>query len=154
MPNGIFDPLALRDFERARSRAFWRDLVSWVTGMCNEPLRLERVRGSLPAGGQHYLGLQAVSIKKIVGSAGRFRDFDRAFLPRQEHTMERWVRIDEAHIRQQPLPPVDLIKVGQVYFVKDGHHRVSVARARGQEFIDAVVIEIELLAPVDLADEC
>ena len=87
-------------------------------------------------------------IKQIVGSEDRFRDFDRAFLPRQAHTAGRWKNIDRAFLSDVILPPIQLYKVGNVYFVKDGNHRVSVARERGAEYIDAEVIESHIRAPL------
>jgi hypothetical protein len=138
------DRLALQDFESARQRVFWRDLVSLLTRKSNYPLSLNQVRGCLPLKQQHYQGLQIVPLSQIVGSEGRANDFDRAFFPRQERSRNRWMRIDQAYYQQVSLPPVELTKLGEMYFVSDGNHRVSVARTRGQEFIEAYVIEIEL----------
>jgi hypothetical protein len=143
--------LAEEDFERAYRRGFWRKLGSWLTGQSNELLPFDAVRERIPIRGQHYLGLQQVRIEQIVGSLGRYRDFDRAFLPRQDRTRGRWVSIDSAHYEDTILPPVDLFKVGEIYFVRDGNHRVSVARERGQEFMDAFVIEIDV--PVSMTTE-
>jgi hypothetical protein len=84
--------------------------------------------------------LRAVPIEQIQGSEGRTDDFDRDFNPLQEHTRNRWLSVAAAWRRGQPLPPVDLIQVGDVYFVRDGHHRISVARTMGQKAIDARVI--------------
>jgi len=98
--------------------------------------------------GQHYIGLREVPIENIVGSMGRYLDFDRAFLPRQTKTKNRWIQIDAAHLDQVYLPPVELFKIGEVYFVKDGNHRVSVARERGQLYIDAYVTEIDVPVPL------
>ncbi len=136
------------DFERAYRRGFWRKLSSWFTGERNELLPFDAVRERIPIQGQHYLGLRQVPIEKIVGSLGRYRDFDRAFLPRQARTRSRWVSIDSAHYEEVPLPPVELYKMGDIYFVRDGNHRVSVARERGQAFVDAYVIEIEVPVPL------
>ena len=97
----------------------------------------------LPFRGQRYIGLHEVPIDKIVGSMGRYRDFDRAFLPRQKRTKDRWINIGKAHYADVILPPVELYKIGEVYFVIDGNHRVSVARERGQIEVDAHVIEID-----------
>ncbi|MDQ7030757.1 MAG: hypothetical protein Q9O62_13745 [Ardenticatenia bacterium] len=142
------DELARHDFEHALRRAFWRQIISSLTGKSNELLPFEEVRKRLPLRGQRYLGLQSVPLSKIVGSESRYRDFDRAFLPRQTHTRDRWINIDKAHYRDIHLPPVELYKVGDVYFVRDGNHRVSVARERGQEFIDAYVTEIDVPVPI------
>ena len=144
---------AQEDFERAYRRGFWRKLSSWFTGERNELLPFDAVRERIPIRGQHYLGLQQVPVEQIAGSLGRYRDFDRAFLPRQDRTRSRWVSIDSAHYEDTPLPPVDLYKVGEIYFVRDGNHRISVARERGQEFVDAYVIEIEIPVPLTTDDQ-
>jgi hypothetical protein len=143
--------LAQDDFERAYRKGFWRKLSTWLTGQSNDLLPFEAIRDRLPFRGQHYTGLQQVKIDQIVGSIGRYRDFDRAFLPRQERTRGRWINIDSAQYEEIILPPVDLFKVGEIYFVRDGNHRVSVARERGQDYVDAHVTEIEV--PVTLTSD-
>jgi hypothetical protein len=85
--------------------------------------------------------MQTVRVEQIAGSLNRYHQFDRAFLPTQDDTSARWLSINRAFYQDVSLPPVVLYKVGQVYFVVDGHHRVSVAREQGQEFIDADVRE-------------
>jgi len=142
------DQLAREDFERAYRKGFWRKVSTWLTGERNELLPFDAVKERIPLRGQHYIGLQEVPIDQIVGSLGRYRDFDRAFLPRQARTRSRWVSIDSAHYDDVILPPVELYKMGEVYFVRDGNHRVSVARDRGQEFVDAFVVEIEVAVPL------
>jgi len=142
------DQLAREDFERAYRKGFWRKVSTWLTGERNELLPFDAVKERIPLRGQHYIGLQEVPIDQIVGSLGRYRDFDRAFLPRQARTRSRWVSIDSAHYDDVILPPVELYKMGEVYFVRDGNHRVSVARDRGQEFVDAYVVEIEVAVPL------
>jgi hypothetical protein len=138
------DQRAMHDFDRAASRAFWRRVVTRLTGENNELLPFDDVREKLIFRGQHYIGLKQVPITQIVGSMGRYNDFDREFLPTQTRTKGRWISIDKAHYYDINLPPVDLYKVGEIYFVKDGNHRVSVARERGQEYIDAYVTEIDI----------
>lgn len=140
--------LAAEEFDKARTKGFWNKVASWVTGKSNELLPFEEVRQRLPFEGQHYLGLRTVRLEKIVGSVGRYRDFDRAFLPQQSETQYRWQSIEEARAHGVVLPPVELYKIGDAYFVKDGNHRVSVARTHGQEFIDAHITEIEVPVPV------
>ena len=150
----IFERMAHQHFEYARHKAFWRDLFSRLTRKCNELLAFDQICQGLSLKGQYYRGLQVICLDKIVGSEGRYHDFDRAFFPRQSHTKERWVSIDQAYYKHTPLPPVELVKAGEVYFVRDGNHRVSVARSRGQEFIDAYVTEIEIPLSVDLCKKC
>jgi uncharacterized membrane protein YfbV (UPF0208 family) len=138
---------ASSDFERAVVKAFWRKVITWFKRENNQLLPYDEVRARIPIRGQHYIGFQQVPVEKIVGSLGRYRDFDRAFLPIQTKTRSRWMDIDIAHLKQVTLPPVDLFKIGDVYFVKDGNHRVSVARQRGQMYIDAYVTEVDVPVP-------
>jgi hypothetical protein len=90
--------------------------------------------------GQHAAGLQTVRIDQIRGSEGRSQDFDAEFRPLSEHTKQRWLSVASAWFQGLTLPPVELIQVGDSYFVRDGHHRVSVARAAGQQQIEAEVL--------------
>jgi hypothetical protein len=117
-------------------------------------LSFDQTSQSLPVNGYHDLGLRVVPVDKIIGSTGRYQEFDRAFLPRQSHTKDRWVKVDEAYYEQVPLPPVTLLKVGEVYFVTDGNHRISVARAHKQVFIDANVTELNTPIDLGLATAC
>lgn len=88
---------------------------------------------------QHYAGLQTVSLAQIAGSEGRGRDFDPVFRPLSLRSRERWIRIAIATLQGTAMPAVQLIQVGDGYYVRDGHHRISVAFAWGQAFIDAEV---------------
>ncbi|MFN2195182.1 MAG: hypothetical protein ACK2UW_03565 [Anaerolineales bacterium] len=144
----MFDKLANEDFDRALFKAFWRKIRNWFTGESNELMAYDEVKGRIPIRGQHDVGLVQVDVDQIVGSVGRYRDFDRAFLPTQTHTRNRWINIDKAHYQDIILPPVELFKIGELYFVKDGNHRISVARERGQKFVDAYVTEVAVPGPV------
>ena len=144
----MFDQMAKFDFERAMMKAFWRNVFSWLSGESNQLLPFDKVREHIPMIGQRYIGMKEVPIDHIVGSLGRYRDFDRAFLPLHKRTKDRWVSIDKARYEFVDLPPVELYKMGEVYFVKDGNHRISVARDHGQLFIDAIVTEIEIPIPL------
>ncbi len=97
--------------------------------------------GSRMSGDRHYVGVRVVPIDDIVGSENRSADFDPEFRPLEDHNQERWLRIATAMVEGETLPPVDLIRVNGVYFVRDGHHRISVARAMRQRYIDAEVVE-------------
>lgn len=136
------------DFERARQKAFLHDLVAVFARRQNDLIPYHEVRRRLSPERESYRGLQTVPIHAIVGSMDRFHDFDRAFLPRQRFTAGRWQNVDRAYYQDKHLPAIQLYKVGDVYFVKDGNHRVSVAREKGQEFIDAEVIEGHVRAPL------
>lgn len=145
--------LASQDFRRARRKAFWRALGLWLVRGDNALLAFDEIRRRLRADTQHEVGPRAVPIDRIVGSVGRYRDFDAAFLPRQVRTRGKWESVDSAQILGIELPPIELYQIGDVYFVKDGNHRVSVARERGQVFIDANVIVVETPAPVSSIED-
>ena len=143
-----------RDFSRARRKAFLRKVGAYLRRDpgSNQLLSFDEVKGALGAVSQVYLGMREVSVSKIVGSVGRHRDFDRAFLPSKPDLGTRWRRIDEImHRPEEELPPVSLYKIGDAYFVQDGNHRVSVARQQGVEMIDAEVIELRSRVPIDSA---
>jgi hypothetical protein len=105
-------------------------------------LSFNDVKEILKPKNQTYKGMQTIPIDRIVGSEGRYRDFNKYFLPKSDHLKSRWVRVDEARINDIILPPIQLYEIGGVYFVRDGNHRVSVARSQGVEMIDAEVISL------------
>ena len=144
----MYRQMAFSDFRKAQRRALWRRIRSWFTGEDLALLPFDQVRGELPFGGQRDLGVHSIPIENIVGSVSRYKDFDRAFLPTQEITTERWVNIGTLRYKSVELPPIEAYKIGDVYFVKDGNHRVSVARERGQLAIDAYVTEIDVPVPL------
>jgi hypothetical protein len=129
------------DFSRARFKAFLNRIRSLVSGQPTTLLSYDEIKEKLHIGGPIYRGVQTVRVDQIVGSLNRYHQFDRAFLPVEDEIASRWQNIDRAFYQDISLPPVVLYKVGQVYFVVDGHHRVSVAREQGQEFLEAEVRE-------------
>jgi hypothetical protein len=138
----------LETFNAARRRAFMQDMLAELSGRSDDLLSFTDVREQLQLGeAPADFTLQEVPLKKIVGSVGRYRDFNRAFLPRGHIDAQRWARIDRLQ-RQTDLPPIDLFKIGEAYFVQDGNHRVSVARARGGTTIRASVVEIPVRVPL------
>jgi hypothetical protein len=88
---------------------------------------------------RHYGGIKPVSIEKICGSMGRSADFDNRFHPLSDRIRDRWVGVATVRFQNVPLPPVSLIQIRDYYFVVDGHHRISVARALGESAIDAEI---------------
>ncbi len=126
-------------YARARSRAHWGQLRSALTRRSDRLLNLAEIDAIGPLGSCHYDGMQTVPICHIQGSHGRAYDFDADFNPLRDHNKGRWLSVAGARQRGKPLPPVDLVQVGGIYFVQDGHHRISVARALGQQAIEAKV---------------
>jgi hypothetical protein len=139
---------ARADFNAARAKAMFRELLALLTGRDNQLLAFDRVASKLRVGGPIYRGVKTVRLDQIVGTVNRYHDFDRAFLPTQTFTANRWQRVSRAWYDDISLPPILLYQVGDIYFVVDGHHRVSVAREQGQEFIDAEVRECRVKVPV------
>jgi len=139
---------ARADFNSARAKAMFRELLALLTGRHNQLLAFDQVASSLRVGGPIYRGVKTVRLDQIVGTVNRYHDFDRAFLPTQTFTADRWQRVSRAWYDDISLPPILLYQVGDIYFVVDGHHRVSVAREQGQEYIDAEVRECHVKVPV------
>jgi hypothetical protein len=136
---------AQHDFLRARRRATLARLAARLRGEPGDVgvvLPYEEVLQALGFVSERYIGLQVVALDAIVGTVDRGRDFDRSFRPTSGRVRGRWEQIAEAMRRGDAMPPVDLAKIGEIYFVRDGHHRVSVARALGRKEIDAYVTEI------------
>lgn len=129
------------DFGRARRKAFLNRVRSILSGRPTTLLSYDDVKSALHIGGPVYRGVQTVRVDQIVGSLNRYHQFDRAFLPVEDRIGSRWQSVDRAFYQEISLPPILLYKIGEVYFVVDGHHRVSVAREQGQEFIEADVRE-------------
>jgi len=136
------------NFQEARRKALLVALRDLLRGQPNEMLSLADVRARLNVRGQRYLGRHAVPIDHIIGSEGRYGDFNRYFLPRSDKLEERWSSIDQARQRSIELPPVDLYKIGDIYFVRDGNHRVSVGRQQGVAYIDADIVELVVDIPL------
>jgi hypothetical protein len=136
---------AQTDFSRARRR---RVLERLAARLRREPadfhviLPFEEVVEALGRRGERFLGLQTVPLDSIVGSVDRTRDFDRSFRPTSRRTRKRWERMATAARRGEAFPPIDVYRIGEVHFVKDGHHRVSIARAQGLPDIDAYVTDV------------
>jgi hypothetical protein len=137
------------DFIRARRRALLLAVVSRFRGehASNRLLSFDDVRRELVADNRLYRGVRVVEVDEIVGSVGRWRDFDGSFLPARASMGERWKRIDRAFHRGEDLPAVELYKIGEAYFVVDGHHRVSVARYHEVPTVEASVAEFHPKLP-------
>lgn len=133
-------------FRKALTTGLGKRFWAKLTGRDNVLQDLNQVLAGGQVDGRSYIGIQSVAIALIQGSEGRVDDFDADFNPLQSHTMERWVSVAVARRRGVALPPVELVQVGQVYFVRDGHHRISVARTQGQTVIEAEVTLLQMAA--------
>ena len=136
------------DFDSAKYNAFKEELRGFLLRKSRRLLPFERVKDKLEIWFARDIGIQAVPIENIVGSEGRYQSFTRHFLPLQEDLRNRWKKVDQARCSKKELPPVELYKVGNAYFVKDGHHRVSVARTKGSKYIEAQIYEYECDVPL------
>ena len=132
--------LSKQKFDLARRQARREQIAAWLTGRDASLLPFDEIRRNLRQQSPLYKGIQEVALEKIVGSVGRFKDLTRHFLPRNDQMRERWIGVDLL-IDKSGWPPIDLYQVGDVYFVKDGNHRVSVARQMEMTFIEAHVWE-------------
>ena len=137
------------DFSLAMQKAFWDELKGFINRKSPRLLPFEEVKDKLEIWFVQDLGTQTIPVDTIVGSEGRYRSFTRRFLPLQEDLRDRWKKVDQAYYAHHDLPPIELYKVCDAYFVRDGHHRVSVARAKGVKNIEAHVYEYECDVPLD-----
>jgi hypothetical protein len=137
---------AQSDFAKARRSRMLADLARRLRFEPDDVgyiLPFEEVIEALGRVGEHDLGLQTIELDSIVGTVDRTKDFDRAFRPTSPRLRARWQRIAEAQRRGESFPPISVFRIGELHFVRDGHHRVSVARSLGRNDIDAYVTEVE-----------
>ncbi len=130
---------AIKKFDMAYIQGRLHTLWTRLFHRPHRLLTLKEMEASVAVGNRHFEGIKAVPIDQIRGSENRSHDFDDQFNPLQRHDRERWVSVAAAMQQERGLPPVELIKVGETFFVRDGHHRISVARALGQKDVDASV---------------
>src|ERR671911_2504409 len=137
------------DFTRARRRARLRAVLARIRREhnSNRLLSFDDVRRELVANNRLHRGTRVVEADEIVGSVGRWDEFDRSFLPARASVGHKWKRIDRAFHRAEDLPPVELYEIGDAYFVVDGHHRVSVARYHHVPTVEAAVAEFRPKIP-------
>ena len=140
---------AVQDFDRLRERAIIQDLVSAITRSPRHLLAFEEVRHLLHITEVGERGLRDIPLDKIVGSVGRYNDFTRSFLPRTSASRQRWANLKNLASGLSGWPPIEVYQVGDVYFVKDGNHRVSVAMDMGMKTIQAYVTECVSPVPLD-----
>lgn len=139
---------AVDDFGKARFKERILSVLNLLSPEKQQLLSLYDIKSLVKPKNESYKGMKVVPIKDIVGSEGRYRDFNKAFLPRKEHLRNRWISVDKAHITDVILPPIKLYKIGDLYFVRDGNHRVSVAKMQKVYAIDAEVVELNAEIPL------
>jgi hypothetical protein len=138
------------DFLRMRRRQVLAKLAHKLSrgpDDVNLILPFDEVVAALGYEGEQFVGLKTIKLSALVGTVDSRRDFDRRFRPTSTRVRERWERLALAQRRGEPMPPIDVYRVGDVYFVRDGHHRVSIALASGQTTIDAYVTEVRTTLP-------
>ena len=129
------DNTAMDDFTKAKTKAQFQGLFSALHWKNNDLLSLYEVTSIIKPKSETYLGMRTIPVSRIIGSEGRYHDFSSAFYPKREQLRTRWVSVDSAIINDVILPPISVYSLGGYYFVRDGNHRVSVAKAKGMEFI-------------------
>jgi len=129
-------------YSKVLSRARRRNLLHKLTHRENQLQDLSAISSDAKRQPPESVGIVSVPLSKIIGSEGRVQDFDNAFNPLKAHNRDRWIGIAAARQKGTSLPPVDLIQAGHQYYVRDGHHRISVAKAFGQAEIEAQIVYV------------
>jgi hypothetical protein len=142
------------DFMRARRHQVLSSLAARLQGGREDVVQsmsFDDVVAALGRRGEHYVGTKVIELDAIIGSVDKERDFDRRFRPTSARSRERWERLARASRTGEVISPIDVYRIGEHYFVRDGHHRVSVARSMGEKLIEARITAIDtLLTPVDI----
>ncbi len=141
-----------RLFDRMYLHGRFRQIMANLTRKPWRLLDLNDTASLVKVDNRHYAGIKTVSIHEIKGSLGRSRDFERHFFPVQKHTQSRWISIAAAHMAGIGMPIIELVCVMGQYYVQDGHHRISVAKAIGILDIEAVVTvwDTSRLTPMEI----
>ncbi len=144
------------DFSKARNKALFNEIQHFLSPEEASLIAFNDVKQLIKPVNETYVGMKVIPIEKIIGSEGRYNDFDNHFFPKSSFLKNRWERVDSAAINSIELPPIKVYEISDLYFVRDGNHRVSVAKSRGIEFIDAEVVslqsEIKLRKPNNMND--
>lgn len=137
------------DFNKALRHARFQEIFSTFRWHNPDLLSFYEVTKLIKPEAEYYKGMQTIPVNKIIGSESRYHDFSSAFYPKNVYLKNRWESIDAARLDDVILPPISVYKLGEWYFVRDGNHRVSVARTKGVEFIDAEVVELTSKIPLE-----
>lgn len=143
--------LAGSDFSTGRFRAFFKSIYYKLKREDDCLPGLENILDITNARNERYIGIREIPVENIIGSEGRYEDFNRDFFPKNEELKNRWSAIHKLMEEGEELPPISVFKIDDYYFVRDGNHRVSVAKKRGQLFIDAEVTEYDIDVPLTRA---
>ncbi len=131
------------DFSKARNKALFNEIQHFLSPTETRLLSFTDIKKWLKPKNEVYVGMKEIPVEYIVGSEGRYHDFDNHFFPRNMHLKNRWKSIDAARLTDVILPPIKLYEIGGLYFVRDGNHRVSVAKSQKMAYIDAEVISLQ-----------
>jgi hypothetical protein len=131
------------EFSRAITKGFFEELKSFSTKKTSRLLPLDDVKKKLGLWFATDMGIKSVLLDSIIGSQGRYRSFTRHFFPLDESLRNRWKNVGKVILSKKDIPPVELYKICDAYFVKDGHHRISVARSQNRKYINAKVFEYD-----------
>lgn len=142
MNDFFYQERAHDDFNRARLKELLSQIKNFINPEDQDLLSFKEVLKIIKPKNEVYKGMQVVPVSKIIGSEGRYKDFNKAFFPKYDHLRYRWENVDKAHLKNVILPPIMLYEIGGVYFVRDGNHRVSVAKMQKVKSIDAEVISL------------
>ncbi|WP_420644413.1 universal stress protein [Candidatus Leptofilum sp.] len=153
IPRTVVYNTAVEDFKRARRAAAMQQMMARLTGKSADLLAYDDVCQAVKSSDGVQQGVYEIPLDAIVGSVGRYQDFTRAFWPKNDSDEERWVRVKTAVNDMVGMPPIEVYKVGEVYFVIDGNHRVSIARQLGTDSITARVTEVQLRVPLSAEDD-
>ena len=137
------------DFNKAHRHAVFQGIFSTFKWSYPDLLSFYEVTKLIKPESESYKGMMTIPVKQIIGSENRYHDFSSAFYPTNLSLERRWESIDAASMDDVVLPPISVYKLGDCYFVRDGNHRVSVARSKGVEFIDAEVVELTSKIPLE-----
>ena len=143
---------AMNDFRSARRKANIQSLLSWMRGESELLLSFEDVSQKIRLSGRNIPYLDEIPMDAIIGSVGRYQDFNRKFFPLHDSDAHRWTSVKIAH-EQEGLPPIEVYKIGEAYFVMDGNHRVSIARQLKMDTIEAYVTEYKTRVPLHPDDD-
>ncbi len=134
---------AENDFSKARNKALFNEITHLLNPEEASMISLKTIKKMVKTETETYVGMKVIPIEKIIGSEGRYKDFDNQFFPKNSSIKERWEHVDEAVLNDIILPPIKVYELAGLYFVRDGNHRVSVAKSKGVEFIDAEVTSLQ-----------